>query len=174
MSDRSLNMLHGHIFTELQMNLLLTTGAYKSTSCRKSIYTPTSQTMGSKELEPWSPRWVRWKLREMNNGLPLNDPNYDEKPPADTKRLLCKCDLDCQFHMSIDYDTYGKRYWSCPLPTSQFNCGWDEEKPRKVLSILTFIVHILNNVVMNCFIILNGVCVELFPPPPEPPGCDFK
>jgi hypothetical protein len=34
--------------------------------------------MGSKALEPWSPRWVRQQLREMRNGLPPNDPNNDE------------------------------------------------------------------------------------------------
>jgi hypothetical protein len=44
--------------------------------------------MGSKETEPWSPRWVRQKLREKNNGLPPNDSNHDEKPPADAERPL--------------------------------------------------------------------------------------
>jgi hypothetical protein len=39
--------------------------------------------MGSKELEPWSPSWVRQHLREANNGLPPNDPNRDHKPLAD-------------------------------------------------------------------------------------------
>jgi hypothetical protein len=43
-----------------------------------------SDTMGSKEPEPWSSWWVRQKLREKNNGLAPNDPNYDEKPPVDT------------------------------------------------------------------------------------------
>jgi hypothetical protein len=38
--------------------------------------------MGSKEPEPWSPKWVREKLREYNNGLPPNDSNHDSKPPA--------------------------------------------------------------------------------------------
>jgi hypothetical protein len=86
--------------------------------------------MGSKESELWSPRWVRQKLREKND-LPLNDPNYDEKPPADAERPLCKCDLDCQSHMSLDHDTYDMRYWSCPQPTCPFQWGWDEEKPRR-------------------------------------------
>jgi hypothetical protein len=76
--------------------------------------------------------------------------------------------------MSIDYDTYGRRYWSCPLPTSPINWGWDEQKPRKVLLVLTFTVHILNNVVINHFIILKGVRVELFPPTPKSTGSDFK
>jgi hypothetical protein len=66
--------------------------------------------MGSKETEPWSPRWVRQKLREKNNGLPSNDPNHDEKPPADVGRPLCKCDFDCQSHMSLEHDTYDMRY----------------------------------------------------------------
>jgi hypothetical protein len=35
-------------------------------------------------------------------------------------------------------------------------------------------VSILNNVVINHFIFLKGVHVELFPPPPKPSGCDFK
>jgi hypothetical protein len=104
----------------------------------RSIHTQRSQTMGSKELGPWSSRWVRQKHREANNGLPPNDPNNDEKPPADPERYLCKCDLDFQSHMSLEHYTYGMRYWSCPLPTSPFNWGWDEEKPRKVISVLTF------------------------------------
>jgi hypothetical protein len=95
-----------------------------------------SQTMGSKEPEPWSPRWVRQQLRENNNGLPPNDPNHDHKPPADIERPLYKCNLDCQSHMSLDHDTHDRRYWSYPLPTSTFNWGWNNEKPRKVVSIL--------------------------------------
>jgi hypothetical protein len=51
-------------------------------------YTRRPHTMGSKEMEPWSPRWVRQKLREKNNGLPPNDSNHDEKPPADAERPL--------------------------------------------------------------------------------------
>jgi hypothetical protein len=58
-------------------------------------YTCRTHTMGSKELEPWLPRWVRQKLREKNNGLPPNDPNHDEKPLADAERPLFKCGLDC-------------------------------------------------------------------------------
>jgi hypothetical protein len=104
----------------------------------RSIHTPTSQRMRSKEPEPWSPRWVKQELRRRNNGHPPNDPNRDEKPPTDTERPLCKCDLDCQSHMSLDHKTYGMRYLSCPLPTSPFNWGWNEEKPRKVVSVLTF------------------------------------
>jgi hypothetical protein len=100
--------------------------------------------MGSKESEPWLPRWVRQKLKEMNNSLPLNDPNHDEKPSANAERPLCKCDLDYQSHMSLYLNTYGRRYCSCPLPTSSFNRGWDEEKPMKVVSFLTFTLHILN------------------------------
>jgi hypothetical protein len=66
------------------------------------------------------------------------------------------------------------RYWSCPFPTSPLNWGWDEEKPRKVVSVLTFTLHILNNVVINHFIFLKGVHVELFPPSSKPLGCDFN
>jgi hypothetical protein len=67
-------------------------------------------TMGSKEPEPWSPRWVRQKLREKNNGLPPNDLNHDEKPLADVERHLYKCNLDYQSHMSLDHDMYDMRY----------------------------------------------------------------
>jgi hypothetical protein len=81
----------------------------------RSIRTPSSQTMGSKELEPWSPKWVRQELRRRNNGLPPNDPNHYEKPLTDTERLLCKCNLNCQSHMSLDHEKYGMRYLSCPL-----------------------------------------------------------
>jgi hypothetical protein len=51
--------------------------------------------------------------------------------------------------------------------TSPFNWGWDKEKPSKVVSVLTFTMPILNNVVIDCFIFLNGVHVELFTPPPK-------
>jgi hypothetical protein len=117
---------------------------------------------------------VRQQLREMRNGLPPNDPNHDEKPPANAKRPLCKCDLECQNHMSINYDTYDRRYWSCPQPTCLFHLGWDEEKPHKVVSVFTLTMHILNNVVSNYFVFFKGVCVELFPLLPKPPVCDFK
>jgi hypothetical protein len=108
--------------------------------------------MGSKESEPWSPWWVRQKLREKNNGLPPNGPNHDEKTLADAERSICKCDFDCQSHKSLDHDTYDRRYWSCPQPTCPFHWGWDEEKPRKVVSVLTFTFHILNIVVIDHFI----------------------
>jgi hypothetical protein len=120
-------------FTELHMELLPDSEGYKSTSWGREvrhIHTHGSQTMGSKEAEPWSLRWVRQQLRERRNDLPPNDPSHDEKPPAGGERPLCKCNLECQHHMSIDYDTYGKRYWSCPQPTCLFHWGWDEEKPR--------------------------------------------
>jgi hypothetical protein len=94
--------------------------------------------MGSKKPEPWSPWWVRQKHRETNNGLPPNDQNHDEKSPTDAERPLCKCDLDCKSHVSLEHDMYGMRYWSCPLSTSPFNWGWDEEKPWKVVSVVTF------------------------------------
>jgi hypothetical protein len=68
---------------------------------------------------------------------------------------------------------YNQRYWSCPQPTYPFNWGWNKEQSWKVVSVLTFIVSI-NNVIINRFIFLKGVCVELFPPPPNPSGCDFK
>jgi hypothetical protein len=101
----------------------------------RSIHTPTSQRMGSKEPEAWSPRWVRQELRRRNNDLPPNDPNHDEEPQTDTERPLCKCDLDYQSHMSLDYVM---RYWSYLLPISPLNWGWDEEKMRKVVSVLIF------------------------------------
>jgi hypothetical protein len=94
---------------------------------------------------------MRQKFREKNNDLPPNDPNHDEKAPPDAERPVCKCDFDCQSHMSLDHDTYGMRYWSCPLSTYPFHWGWDEEKPWKVVSVLTFIYHILNIVIINCF-----------------------
>jgi hypothetical protein len=96
--------------------------------------------MGSKESESWLSRWVRQKLREANNCLPPNDLNHDEKSSVDAERLLCKYDLDYQSHKSLDHDTYGMRYWCCPFPTSSFNWGWDKEKPRKVVSVVTFIL----------------------------------
>jgi hypothetical protein len=75
------------------MKFLPDSGGYKSTSRGKElrrIQTHRPHTMGSKEPEPWSPWWVRQKLREKNNGLPPNDSNHDEKPPADAERPLCK------------------------------------------------------------------------------------
>jgi hypothetical protein len=114
------------------------------------------------------------KFKEKNNNLPPNNLNHDEKPLTDAKRPLCKCDLDCQSHMSLDHDMYSRRYWSCPQPTYPFHWGWDEEKPRKVVLVLTFTLHILNIVVINRFIFVKGVRVTLFPPPPKPLGCDFK
>jgi hypothetical protein len=94
--------------------------------------------MCSKEPKPWSPRWVRQKLREANNGLPPNDPNHNEKHPTDAERPLRKCGLDCQSYMTLELDTYDMRYKSCSLPTSPFNWGWDEEKSWKVVSVATF------------------------------------
>jgi hypothetical protein len=77
--------------------------------------------------------------------------------------------------MSLDHDTYGRRYWSYPQPTYLFHWGWDEEKPRKLGSIVTFTFDILNIVVINrFFVFLKGACVTLFPSPPKPPRCDFK
>jgi hypothetical protein len=45
---------------------------------------------------------------------------------------------------------------------------------RKIVSILTFILHILNSGIINRLIFLKDVCVELFPPSLKPSGCDFK
>jgi hypothetical protein len=59
--------------------------------------------------------------------------------------------------MSLDHDTYCRRYWSCPQPTCPFHWGWDEEKPRKVVLVVTFILHILNLVIINRLIFLK-VC----------------
>jgi hypothetical protein len=133
MSDRSLkrllwwvigqwkgsNDIVDYVLTELQMKFLPGTYDYKSRSWGRKlrgIQSPKPHTMGCKEPKPWSPRWVRERHREKNNGIPPNDPNHDEKPPADAERPLCKCDLDYQSHMSLEHDTYGRRYWSCPLP----------------------------------------------------------
>jgi hypothetical protein len=145
------------------MKLLPTAGAYKRTSRGRSL-----------DTYSWSPRWVRQQLRELRNDLPPNDPNHDEKPLAGTKRPFYKCELECQDHMSTDYDTYGMRYWSFPKPTCPFHWGWDKEMSWNVVSVFTCIMHILNNVVSNHFHVFKGVHVELFPPPAKPPGCDFK
>jgi hypothetical protein len=137
------------------MKLLPGSGGYKSASRGRElrrIQTHRPHTMGSKESEPWLPRWVRQKLREKNNSLSPNDPNYDEKPLADAKRPLWKYDLDCQSNMSLDHDTYSRRYWSCPQPICLFHWSWNEEKSWKVVSILTFTLHILNIVIINHFI----------------------
>jgi hypothetical protein len=61
-----------------------------------------------------------------------------------------------------------------PIPTSPFNWGWDKEQPHKVVSVLTFTVLVLNNVVIKYFISFKGVHIELFPPPPKMSRCDFK
>jgi hypothetical protein len=105
-------------------------------------YTRRPHTMGSKELEPWSPRWVRQKLREKNNDFPPNDLNHDEKPPTDVERLVCKCDFDCQSHMS--FRPWYVRQEVLVLPSVHL--------PRKVVSALTFTFHILHIVVINRFI----------------------
>jgi hypothetical protein len=42
----------------------------------------------------------------------------------------------------------------------------------KVLSVSTSTLPILNDVIINRFIFLKGVHVELFPLPPKPSGCD--
>jgi hypothetical protein len=123
---RQLKRLQWHYrlcFTKLQMKLLSDSSGYKRTLWGRElrcIQTHRPHIIGSKEPVPWSPRWMRQKLREENNGLPPIDLNHDEKPPADAERPLYKCDLDCQSHMSIDYDTYCMRYWSCPQPTYLF------------------------------------------------------
>jgi hypothetical protein len=41
-----------------------------------------SHTMASKELEPWTLRWVRQQLKEYSNGHPPNDPSRNKKPLA--------------------------------------------------------------------------------------------
>jgi hypothetical protein len=171
------NDIVDYIFTKLQMKFLPDSNNYKSTSWERElrrIQTHRPHTMGSKEPEPSTPRWVRQKLREKNNDLPPDHPNRDEKPPTNVERLLCKCDLDCQSHMSLDHDTYGRRYWSCPQLTCLFHWGWDEEKPWNVASIVTFTLYILNIIGINHFIFWKGVRVTLLPQPPKLSGCDFK
>jgi hypothetical protein len=120
------------------MKFLPGTYGYKSRSCGRElrgIQSHRPHTMGSKELEPWSPLWVRQKLRKKNNGLPPNDLNHDEKSLTNAERLLCKCDLDYQSHMSLEHDTYDMRYWYYPLLTCPFHWGWNKEKPRKVVLV---------------------------------------
>jgi hypothetical protein len=103
--------------------------------------------MAKQQPEPWTLRWVREKLRERNNDLPPNDSKRYHKPPAGVEPPLCKCKLGCTSHYSLDYDTYDMRYWACPLPTSPFNWDWDEEQLRKVVSVLTFTVAIINAII---------------------------
>jgi hypothetical protein len=79
---------------------------------------------------------VRQQLREDNDGLPPNDPNHDHGLSVNAQSPLCKYDLDYQSHMSLDHDTYDRRYWYCLLSTSMFNWGWNNEKLRKVVSVL--------------------------------------
>jgi hypothetical protein len=71
-----------------------------------------------------------------NNGLRPKDLNHDKKSSADVERPLCKCDLDCQSHMSLEHDTYDMRYCSCPLSICLFHWGWDKEKLRNVVPVL--------------------------------------
>jgi hypothetical protein len=95
------------------MKLLLGSSGYKSTSRGRElrcIDTHMPHTIGSKEPEPWSPRWVRQKLKESKNGLPPIDPNHDEKLLANVERPLCKCNLDYQSHMSLEHDMYDMRH----------------------------------------------------------------
>jgi hypothetical protein len=87
----------------------------------RRMHTHKLETMGSKEPEPLSPRWLRQERKKDFSGLPPNDPNHDRRPPADIERPMCKCDLDCTPLMSLDHDMYGRRYLACPLPTSPFN-----------------------------------------------------
>jgi hypothetical protein len=78
------------------MTLLPGSGGYKNTSRGRElrrILTHKPHRMGSKEPEPWSPRWMREKLREYNNDLSPNDLNHDDKQPADIEPPLCKCKL---------------------------------------------------------------------------------
>jgi hypothetical protein len=84
-------------------------------------------------MEPWTPRWVREKLREYNNALPPNDPNIDNKPPVGEDSPLCKCKIECHCYYSLYYDTYGMRYWGCKLPLCVFS--YEEASPRKVVSV---------------------------------------
>jgi hypothetical protein len=89
------------------------------------MHTHSSHTMTSEQPEPWMPTWVREQLRESNNGLLPNDPNRDNKPPAGVDPPLCKCEIECHYYDSLDYDTYGRMYWGCKLSISPFN--WEEE-----------------------------------------------
>jgi hypothetical protein len=89
--------------------------------------------MTSKESKPWMPRWVRKQLRARNNDLPPNDPNRDNKPSVGADPPLCKCEMECHCYYSLDYNTYGRRYWGCKLPLSPFN--YEEEQLRNVVSV---------------------------------------
>jgi hypothetical protein len=132
-SNMSLKRIIWHVLLYYRSNYYSLLEPIKAHHEERSMQTHKLEIMGSKEPEPWSPRWLWEQLREDNNGLPPNDPNHDHRPPTDAEIPLCKCDLDCTSHMSLDHDTYGMRYWPCPLPTSPFNWGWDDEKPRKVV-----------------------------------------
>jgi hypothetical protein len=76
--------------------------------------------MASEELEPWMPRWVRKKLREYNNDLLSNDPNRDNKPPTGADSPMCKCEIEYHCYGSLEYNTYGRRYWGYKLSLSPF------------------------------------------------------
>jgi hypothetical protein len=91
--------------------------------------------MASKQLEPWTPRWVGEKLRDIDNGLLPNDPNRDKKTLVGANPPLCKCEIKCHCCYSLDYDTYGRRYYGCKLPIYPFNWGWEEEQSMTVLLV---------------------------------------
>jgi hypothetical protein len=53
-------------------------------------------------MEPWSPRWVREKLREYKNDLPPNDLNHDDKQPSGVEHMAGGIGVvSCPFLRSI-------------------------------------------------------------------------
>jgi hypothetical protein len=97
---------------------------------------------------------VRQKLREKNNDLPPNDPNHDEKPPINTERPLCKCDLDCQSHMSLEYDMYDMRYLVLPSAHLSVPLGLGQGEAEEGSFSSTFTLHIVNIVIIDRYIFL--------------------
>jgi hypothetical protein len=146
-----------YVFTYLQMKFLPGTYSYKSKSCKRElrrIQTHRPHTMGSKEPEPWSPRWVRKKLREKNNGLPPNDPNHDEKTSGRRRKTL----MQMWFRLPIPHEFREQyvRQEVLVLPSTHLSpplgLGQGEVKEGSFNS--TFMLHIVNNVIINCYICL--------------------
>ena len=95
------------------------------------------------EPDPWSPRWVREKLRERNNGLPPNDPAHDHKQPAGHDPPLCKCELDSFCYISWEYDTYQRRYWVCALLISAM---WPKQEEKRKVNFMNVNKYCNNHV----------------------------
>jgi hypothetical protein len=55
-----------------------------------------------------------------------------------------------------------------------FHLRLEQEETEEGSFSSTFTLHIVNNVVINYYIFLQGAHAELFPPPSKLSGCDFK